>query len=302
MIIVHNMANANCAILIVGSDSFIGSALMTYLQHAGQQVIGTTRRREAVDATHCYLDLMMESKQWQCPESVTVAVVCAGVTKINACKIDPIGSARININETTALIQELVERGIFVIYLSTNNVFDGSMPYRQPNDSISPINEYGRQKAAVEQRIRRWGKSVAIVRMTKVMDPTLFVAWSTALKKNEVINPFVDMVMAPVPLAFVVTVLRLLAEVRLSGIWHISGGYDISYADAALLGAQLLGVNVSLVQPIEARSGGMRDALPLYTTLNTDNLKRIFGIESPDVRWTLQMAFTHPQVLSKLKQ
>src|ERR1700681_3257292 len=105
--------------LVVGSDSLIGGALLRRLRHAGQHAVGTTRRRTQIEHS-VYLDLLEGPDKWQPPEPVTVAIVCAGVTRLQACESDPVTSAKINVEGVSALVTNLVSRRIFVIYLSTN--------------------------------------------------------------------------------------------------------------------------------------------------------------------------------------
>ena len=276
---------------------------MAHLQRAGERVVGTTKRPEAVDESHLYLDLSEDMEGWQCPWPIAVAVVCAGVTKLGTCRRDPAATAQVNVQGVSALVKNLVARDAFVIYLSSNQVFDGSVPHRLPDDPISPVTEYGRQKAEAERRISQWGDSVAIVRFTKVLGPTVprFSAWLEALRNGETIQAFSDMYIAPVPLSCAVSVLRLVGDRRLSGILQVSGGSDISYAEAAHLGARMLGVNPSLVQPVEAsRSGRYTEPVPANTTLNIDRLRSALGIVPPDVKWTVETAFVKPQALGGL--
>lgn len=289
-------------ILIVGSDSLIGRALMAYLRTTGKNVIGTTRRRNKLEDSRIYLNLSDDLEEWKCPTSFDVAVVCAGVTKIETCKRDPLGTAKINVNGVAKLINNLVAKGIFVIYISTNLVFDGSKPYRLPDEPFSPITEYGRQKAEVEHLISQWEDSVAIVRFTKVIgsENSLFSAWTKSLLKGEVIYPFLDMFMAPVPLFFTILVLSLVTDKLLPGILQVSGNKDISYAEAAQIGAQLLSVNKNLVKPIlSSQSGHCPEYNSPNTTLNIERLKLELGIEPPDVYDSLKMAFTKPQFLAE---
>ena len=286
--------------LVVGSDSLIGKALMAHLNRAGSRVLGTTRRYEQVDDIHLYLDLAKNVNDWQCPFPVKVAVVCAGVTNLDMCRHNPIASASTNVEGLSALVKNLVNSGAFVIYLSTNQVFDGTVPYRKTDDPLSPITEYGRQKAEAELRISAFADSVAIVRLTKVLGQNhmLFSAWAGAMQKGEAIQPFADMVIAPIPLSCVVSVIRLLADRRLSGIFHVSGERDISYAEAAFLGAELLGADSCLIQPVNAsQSGHYTEVVPAHTTLNIDSLRFALGIEPPDVRWTVKMAYMKPSTL-----
>lgn len=288
--------------LIVGSDSLIGCTLMAHLKQIGKKVVGTTRRREALDKFHLYLDLSEDIEEWECLWPVDVVVVCAGVTKIDACMEDPIKSSRINVYGVSSLIKNLISKGIFVIYLSSNHVFDGSKPFCLPNDPYSPVTEYGRQKAEVERQISQWGNAVSIIRFSKILGPDnlLFSRWRKALKNNKIINPYSDRYLAPVPLSFAVTVLAQVARQCLSGILQVSGDRDVSYYEAARFGAQLLGVNEDLVKPIMLSSS---DSYPhvegylTHTTLDISRLKSELGLEPPDVFWTFKSIFINPQTL-----
>lgn len=294
--------NKSAATLIVGSDSFIGRALMAKLQQNKAMIWGTTRRREAVDESHLYLDLAENVDNWQCPWPIDVAVVCVGITKLQDCRRDPISSRRVNVKGISALVKNLVGKGVFVVYLSTNQIFDGSKPYRLANDPRSPITEYGRQKAEAERRISQWINSVAIIRFTKVLGQgtVLFSEWKKSLKKGEVIHPFNDMFMAPLPLSFAVSVLCLIIERRLSGILQVSGGYDVSYTQVAYRGTELLDVDQRLVQAIESVQADQdAEPNPAHTTLNVDRLKSVLGIEPPDVWWTIDKAFVQADALDR---
>jgi dTDP-4-dehydrorhamnose reductase len=268
----------------------VGSALIEYLSRAGKKVIGTTRRHELVTATNLYLNLADEVNSFQCPEGLTIAVMCAGVTKIDQCKMDPIGTTKINVQNTVTIVKKLVENGVFVIYLSTNQVFDGSLSYRNANDPLSPITEYGRQKAEVERKVSMLGNSVAIVRFTKIISPIvpLFSAWIVALKNEQPIQPFSNMFISPVPLNFAISSLRLIGDSCLSGIWQVSGNQDISYVDVARFFARTIGKSEDLVQPILVSQSSFIESVPSHTTLNIERLRDTFGIEPPDVSWTLK--------------
>ncbi len=281
-------------ILIVGSNSLIGEAFLDHLSLSGINAIGTTRRKASIGRSQIYLDLSENTKSFQYPESIDTAVICAGVTKIEECRRNSKLSYVINVKNTLELIKKLVTRGAFVIYLSSNQVFDGSIPYRMPEDPVSPVTEYGRQKAEVERKISQWGDSISIVRFTKVLGPKdpLFSQWSEALRNGESIRPFSDMFMAPVPLSCAVSVLKIIMDLRLSGITQVSGKQDIPYLEAACLGARLLGFDVGLVKPITLlESESYMEPIPANTTLNIDCLKHILGIVPPDVRWTIKWAF-----------
>ena len=66
------------------------------------------------------------------------ACICAAVARLADCAADPQGSAHVNVTQTLALVDKLLSRGIYVLFLSTNQVFDGSIarvPPKSPHSS-----------------------------------------------------------------------------------------------------------------------------------------------------------------------
>jgi dTDP-4-dehydrorhamnose reductase len=286
--------------LVVGADGMVGSALVTGLRQTGLSVLGTTRRRERVNQNCLHLDLADDLQHWRPPHPVDVAVLCAGETRLQACKNNPAQSAKVNVEGVLQLAKNLQSAGAFVIYLSTNQVFDGSVPFRSPHDPCCPVTEYGRQKAEVERRLGRAGAPGAIVRFTKILGPRipLFATWAGSLRRGHGIQPCSDMKLAPVPLSCAVSVLLLVAGRRLPGIFHVSGDRDISYEDAARAGAIAMGADPRLLKPVKAAEIGVdSDFSPAHTTLNMEFLKLSLGIVPPSVEWTIQTAFVNPQLL-----
>jgi dTDP-4-dehydrorhamnose reductase len=248
-----------------------------------------------------YLDLTEDDGNWKSRFPISTATICAAITKAQACKDDPAYTAKVNVQGISSLIGNLVAAGAFVIFLSTNQVFDGERPFQLPNAPLSAVTEYGRQKAEVEHRLGQYGDSVAIVRFAKILGPhaSLIPGWVQTLRAGKIIHPFTDMTMAPVPLSCAVTVLTLIGQLRLSGIIQVSGQEDITYAEAAHFGAEALGVDPQLIQPVKAaEQGAYTEPIPTYTTLNVDRLMETTGILPPSVHWTIRTAFATPDLLA----
>jgi len=279
--------------LIVGSDGKIGSAMFYSLKNGGDQVIGTTRRKGKAGGDVIWFDLH-RPERWEIPKDVDAALICAGVSGLEACANEPGKTASINVNAAVSLTKRLAERGVFTVYISTSQVFDGSVPFPSPDDPVCPINEYGRQRARAESLIGATGAAGAIVRFTKIIEPgfRLIAGWIEALRREETVHPFSDMRQAPVPMWFAVKVLRHIIKNRLEGIIHVSADKDISFEQIALAGARILGKSEGLVQPVEAeRSGKIKEPFPRRAALNIDRMKFELGLYPPDPIETVEKAF-----------
>lgn len=268
-------------ILIVGSDGTIGKALATTLEQEGAFVWRTSRYPQS-GSRIISLDLSVENKIPLKENKISKVIVCAAVTSIQRCKEEPELSWQVNVVNTVKLVQSCVNAGVFVAFLSTSAVFDGSMPHVGPKVPFSPQNEYGRQKAAAEESLLAIEGRISIVRLSKVISDVmpLFKRWLENLNDGELIYPFNDMVMAPISLDFAVKVLKEILNEESPGITQVSSATDISYAEAVKYLAKRLQIDKSGIMPVSYKIAGI-DFSPKYTTFSNIRLKEL-GFEEPE--------------------
>lgn len=277
-------------LLVVGGDSEIGAATLQALQAAGKPAAATTRRPGNVAPGRILLDLAAPLDRWEPPAETGSACVCAAVARLSACAADPAGSARINVVQTVALIEKLLTRGIHVLFLSTNQVFDGSVPHVPADAAPAPVSEYGRQKARVEAVLRGHiarGAPLAILRLAKVISAKmpLIEDWAARLSAGRPIRAFNDMALAPTPANLAGAAIGALLEDRATGIFQLSGPRDVAYAELGRLLAAHLGAEPALVTETSVREAGLpAGAAPLNTTLDSTLLRRRYGFTVPDAR------------------
>jgi dTDP-4-dehydrorhamnose reductase len=84
-----------------------------------------------------------------------VVIHAAAWTDVNGCALDPEKAYRVNALGTQNVALASAARGAAMVYVSTNEVFDGTAtePYREW-DPPHPVNSYGRSKAAGEWYVR----------------------------------------------------------------------------------------------------------------------------------------------------
>jgi dTDP-4-dehydrorhamnose reductase len=273
--------------LVIGGDSEIGSAFYRTMKAAGKAVIATTRRSQ-LTADQLHLDLAALST-WEPPSAISSACICAAVARLAGCAADPEGSAHINVTQTAALVDKLLQRGVHVLFLSTNQVFDGTAAHAPTDAPHAPVSEYGRQKARLEAlllpRIAR-GEPVAILRLAKVVSARmpLFEDWIGKLSAGQPIRAFKDMTLAPAPIGVVCDAISALMADRATGVFQLTGPRDVTYAEAARYLAAKLGVDSTLVQEGSVREAGLvPGTAPPHTTLDSTLLGQRYGIDAPDL-------------------
>jgi dTDP-4-dehydrorhamnose reductase len=274
--------------LLVGGDSEIGAATARRIAERRIAAAATTRRQNLAGATRPFLDLSAPLDDWRPPEATSEACVFAGIARLAACAADPAGSAQINVTQTVALIDRLLAHDIHVLFLSTNQVFDGRQPHLRADVAHSPVSEYGRQKSQTEAALiarMNKGAPVAILRLAKVVSPDMALVrgWINDLKQRKSIQAFRDMTVAPAPVALVGEVIVALLQNRAKGIFQFTGPRDVSYAETARYLAARSGADPRLVEETSALENGQPiGSTPHNTTLDSSAIRERFALECPD--------------------
>ena len=271
--------------LIIGADGTLGAAVARWLQASGRPVIRTSRRATPDSIA---LDLAALPATWAPPPGISVAVICAAITSTDECRDRPAECHRVNVQATCELGRRLADAGARIVFPSTNMVFDGSAPFTPATAPRSPKTAYGRMKAEAEERLLAFGSGVTVVRLTKVIGPTLPIIdrWRESLGRGDPIRPVTDLPIAPVTLELATKVIAAAACTSLGPILQVSALRDISYADVAARLAARWGAASDLVQPVTAADLGLAlEHRPAHTPLDASAVRDRLGIEPPDP-WT----------------
>ena len=253
------------AFLIVGGDGLIGDALVRKIRGETYPVYATSRRPVTGPGVF-QLDLAGKTENLlldrRIPElaqhgSLT-SILVAALTGIADCARDPQGSRLVNVTNTVGVARELMALGSAVIFISSNAVFSGKVPYPVDFAETDPITDYGRQKAEVEKSLlaihtdMQDAPSLMIVRLTKVVARTLPLVsnWIGNLRAGKKIDAFDDRYFSPISLPHTIESIIRIGKSGRSGIYHVTGSRDLTYYDFAQLLAISLGVDAGLVNPV----------------------------------------------------
>jgi dTDP-4-dehydrorhamnose reductase len=249
-------------LLIIGKESLIGSAISQIADEKHISWVGTSRR----PGEQCFVDLSMQPASWKIPPHATTAIICAARTKLSDCEVNPDETRAINVTATVELARRLTAQGCRVVFLSTNQVFGPNL--NAPPDettSVSPANEYGRQKAEAEAAILALSPKNIVIRLTKVIHDTsnLFQDWLSKFSKNEPIGAYENLWLAPLSLNLAANTILEICLSKKAGVFHISSRDAIAYKDLAKILASIHGVDTNLVQAKRAPVPNSANSCPL---------------------------------------
>lgn len=265
----NNLALAN--ILIIGGDSKIGTALYKRLINKNSIVWKTTRKK-SIEQNEFYFNLEDEILDSSFPKiKFDFVFMCASITSLDFCNKFPELSHKVNVVSTLEILKYFIKNESFIIFFSTNLVFDGLKPNRSIAETLNPCTEYGKQKFLVENELSKLPNN-AIFRLTKVIDYSfkLFDNWIEDLTNLNTISPFYDMKMSPVWIDYLIEFLLEYLEKPEKGVFHVSASDEITYCEAAKYIVRKLRLDKNKVVPISAKTVNI-EHIPNFTSLSTKN-------------------------------
>ena len=251
--------------LIIGADSKVGSALAQNWAGKDIEFHGTSRRKTS-ESENIFFDLSnFESSSLI--KDYDKIVLCAALTDMNYCENNPEKSYVINVDAVKKILDFFYDSKQ-IILLSSSQVFDGSKPFRKPYDKKNPINEYGRQKSAMEDIALAY-ENATILRFSKIVDEKdeLFLNWKKDLLSEKEIYAFHDYSISATPIKKVVSKINALLEKEVFGIFHCEGNKDQPYYEYARDLAVSLDRPVRLVKKISYKEKKFDYKLPRYVSL-----------------------------------
>lgn len=272
---------------VFGPTGQVGTELMRR-SHAGMEKIAVGR--DVADFTD--------------PDSVAAAVRAtdadvlinvAAYTAVDRAEEEPETATAINATSVGALGLAAAERGLPVLHVSTDYVFDGTgKEAHAPFDALGPLNEYGRSKLAGEEALRASGATHLILRTSWVFSAhgANFVKTMLRLAGEKTELGIVgDQIGGPTPAAAIADALVALARPmsraepgdETGGTYHFSGAPDVSWADFAREIFQMAEKDVT-VDDITTASYPTPARRPFNSRLDCDSLARDFQIARPDWR------------------
>ncbi len=137
-------------VLVTGGKGQLGRAL-------GARTSATTRV-VALDVDQLDVRDAAQIERGLTAVAPAVVVNCAAYTAVDRAEAEPELAHAINRDAAAALARACFARGIALVHVSTDYVFDGTAtrPYRE-DDAMSPVGVYGASKAAGEQAVRASG-------------------------------------------------------------------------------------------------------------------------------------------------
>lgn len=278
-------------VVVIGAG-MIGTAVARLAASRGDDVVGTYRSRrpdlqlpmEILDATDRarVADLLRRNG----PDAVVLA---AAMTSVDACEASPELALLLNGTVPGLLAEECRNRGIRLVHLSTDYVFDGRRGAYTENDPPSPIQVYGRSKLEGERAVFASGADAAVVRLSTPYGVTPrrqnFASWvEQKLSAGEAVKAANDQITSPTYVPDLAEAVQALLRGWRPGLHHLAGAQAISRFDFAVEVANAFGLDAGLLEPVPLRALDMKAPRPLHSDLDSRRATDVLQVTMSDAR------------------
>jgi len=233
----------------------------------GQQVVKDLSKSNQVFS--CYNEskpeygdsVKMDLKNYEMVSSILteikpdVVIHLGAMTGVDLCEKEKTSASEINTKATEIIAKECSKLNSFLVYVSTDYVFDGNFGMYKEDDVANPLGFYGKSKLEGEKAVQNFSTNWCIVRTSTPfgLHPTKksFPIWVIEnLQKQKQIDVLIDQFTSP---TYVPNLSRMLIEIserRITGIIHAAGASKISRYQMASMVSDKLNLDGTLLKQI----------------------------------------------------
>lgn len=273
-------------VLVLGTSGQVGDALMRADWPAGTTLVGLARpdidmaRPETIDAA------VAAHAPDLAPDLVVNATAYTAVDKAES---DREAAFAVNRDGPARLAAACAARGIPLVHISTDYVFDGEAGPYSEDDPTRPISVYGSTKLESEKLVLSQSHRSLIVRTMTLWGrgkgaKTSFVDFvANSLKEGKTVRIVTDQLGNATLAEDLALGIWKLVDGGNSGIYHVAGSERNSRFEWAQAIADHYGLDRSLIQPCLTADLKQAALRPLNSGLRTDKLTAATGFVPRDI-------------------
>ena len=228
-------------------------------------------------------------------DGIDTVINCAAFTNVDGAESAPEAADAVNHQAVGMLGRLAAERGITVIHVSTDFVFDGRLdrPYRE-TDSPNPVNEYGLSKLRGEQALQASGCRWAIVRVQWTYGhhgANFITRFLERARTSSSLMMVADQFGAPTWTLHAAGALGGILEARAEGLFHYAAAGYASRFEVAEEILRACGLSEKTLRPCRTADFPAAAERPLNSRFDCTRIEAILSDPRPHWRDALQGFF-----------
>jgi len=275
-------------IFIVGASGFIGSILCDYFSKE-HEVYGSFYSFPIKRLIH--LDITDKKIVMKIIASLRPDVIIHSAANPNVeyCEEHPKETWLVNVEGSKNLIETARNIGAKYVFFSSDYIFDGTDGPYSEDDMPNPINEYGKQKLAVEKLIKGSLENYLIIRITVVYGwerhcKNFAMKLIRNLKSGKAMKIPYDQIGSPTYVNNMVKVVKELVESDKIGVYNVAGSDLIDRYAFGKNVAKIFELDESLLIPVTTAELGQKARRPLKAGMKITKVQKDVSIHLMGMR------------------
>ena len=286
-------------IVVTGSAGLIGTQVVKDLLDNQMQVYSCYNKNKPELGIATHLDLTSKEDIVSTINKIKPDVIIhlGAITDVELCEKEKELTKKINVTATEILALESEKNNIFLIYMSTDYVFDGKLGMRKEEDEPNPINFYGKSKLDGEKICKKITTPNIIIRTStpfgihsKKNSFPFWIKKNLELKKE--IPVLINQHTSPTNILNISKMLIEIIEKKITGIIHLSGDTKISRYDFAIKIAEILNIDKKFLKPIKIEQMNWKAQRPKDSSLDVSKAKKLLKNKPETIEKSLEWYFS----------
>ena len=210
-----------------------------------------------------------------------VIVHSAALTDVDKCEKQKDLASKINVKSTSNIARLCHKHNCFLVYVSTDYVFNGEKGNYKETERTAPINHYGLSKLKGEQEVKQSRAEHCIAR-TSVIYGSIpaagkinFALWLIEkLRKKEETKTVTDQWNSPTLNTNLAEMVLEIVERRTTGTFHLAGATRLSRYEFAQKIAETFNLDKNCLLPTSSKEMQWLAKRPKDSSLNVDKAKQ----------------------------
>lgn len=264
-------------VLVTGGSGLLGSKLTEIAADRGHDVISGYVKNRPVLGERLRMELQDpdEVKRKVLDLRPEVIFHAAAMTDVDQCEVERDRAFNINVLGTEAIKEAARGSGAFLVYVSTDYVFNGELGRYREDDPTDPLNYYGYTKLMGERGCDCVARAGVIYGSAPARGKVNFALWLIEkLGSGEEVSIVIDQYTTPVLNTNLAEMILEAGEKRLSGVYHMAGATRISRYDFACEIAREFGLNPGLILKSKMSEMTWKARRPADSSLDTSKVRR----------------------------
>jgi len=278
-------------IFITGGGGLLGARLAGMAQEEGHDVFSGYNHSLPETGVPLKLDLTVDNSIHKAVDQARPEIIfhTAALTDVDRCEAERDLACRINARGTKVLAQAAKKVDAFLVYISTDYVFDGLKGMYKEEDAPNPISHYGYTKLLGEKYADCVARTCVIYGSKPASGKINFALWVwEKLQKGEEIRIVTDQYVSPTLNTNLAGMLLEAGEQRREGIYHLAGATGISRYDFACTIADVFGLERSLIIPAKMADLSWKARRPMDSSMDVSKAARLLSEKPWDIDKSLR--------------